>query len=102
MNIDKVKELYVGQEFKNYKIFCNFMDEEPKKANSKISQIKEWLNAHFLYHNAKKELADIIPNTILPLKDYHFGDMPKRDASRFIGYENRVAYNVCHPVIFML
>ena len=46
MNIDKVKELYVGQEFKNYKIFCKFMGEEPKKANSKISQIKEWCNIY--------------------------------------------------------
>ena len=48
---EKIKELYVGQEFKNYKIFCKFMGEEPKKANSKISQIKEW-NRYFLF---KKE-----------------------------------------------
>ena len=32
---EKIKELYVGQEFKNYKIFCKFMGEEPKKQTQK-------------------------------------------------------------------
>ena len=73
MNIDKVKELYVGQEFKNYKIFCNFMDEEPKKANSKISQIKEW-NRYFLF---KKEGQKIIITKIF--------DTPKDKIDNRIG-----------------
>ena len=73
MNIDKVKELYVGQEFKNYKIFCNFMDEEPKKANSKISQIKEW-NRYFLF---KKEGQKIIITKIF--------DIPKDKIDNRIG-----------------
>ena len=42
MNIDKVKELYVGQEFKNYKVLCDFLGEEIKVGSSKISQFKEW------------------------------------------------------------
>ena len=73
MNIDKVKELYVGQEFKNYKIFCKFMDEEPKKANSKISQIKEW-NRYFLF---KKEGQKIIITKIF--------DIPKDKIDNRIG-----------------
>lgn len=60
---EKIKELYVGQEFKNYKIFCKFMDEEPKKANSKISQIKEW-NRYFLF---KKEGQKIIITKIFDI-----------------------------------
>ena len=53
---EKIKELYVGQEFKNYKILCEFMGENPKKANSKLSQVKEW-NRYFLF---KKEGQKII------------------------------------------
>ena len=39
---EKIKELYVGQEFKNYKVLCEFMEEKPKKSNSKLAQLKEW------------------------------------------------------------
>ena len=70
---EKIKELYVGQEFKNYKIFCKFMDEEPKKANSKISQIKEW-NRYFLF---KKEGQKIIITKIF--------DIPKDKIDNRIG-----------------
>lgn len=42
MNIDKVKELYVGQEFKNYKYLCEFLGEKIKSGKGKRLQWKEW------------------------------------------------------------
>lgn len=38
----KIKELSSGQEFKNYKELCSFLNEEEKTGNAKKSQIKEW------------------------------------------------------------
>lgn len=35
-------KLYTNQIFKNYKELCAYLNEEPKKANSKKAQIKEW------------------------------------------------------------
>ena len=32
---DKIQDMYVGQEFKNYKEMCIWLGEEPKRANSK-------------------------------------------------------------------
>ena len=39
---DKIQDMYVGQEFKNYKAMCSWLGEESKRANSKKAQIKEW------------------------------------------------------------
>ena len=39
---DKIQDMYVGQEFKNYKEMCIWLGEESKRANSKKAQIKEW------------------------------------------------------------
>ena len=35
-------KLNANQTFKNYKELCAFLGEEPKKANSKKAQLKEW------------------------------------------------------------
>lgn len=48
MNIDKIKELYVGQEFKNYKVLCKYLGEDIKTGSSKKSQVKEW-NRYFSF-----------------------------------------------------
>lgn len=45
---EKIKELYVGQEFANYRRLCEFLGEKIKSGSSKISQIKEW-NRYFTY-----------------------------------------------------
>lgn len=47
MNIEK---LYVGQTFKNYKMLCEELGMEAKKANSKKAQLKE-LDRFCRYHN---------------------------------------------------
>ena len=44
MNIDKVKELYVGQEFKNYKYLCEFLGEKIKSGKGSPSRMtREYL-----------------------------------------------------------
>lgn len=35
-------KLHTNDIFKNYKELCAYLGEEPKKANSKVAQIKEW------------------------------------------------------------
>ena len=42
MNIEKIKELYVGQEFANYRRLCEFLEEKEKGGKSKALQIKNW------------------------------------------------------------
>ena len=42
MNIDKIKELYVGQEFVNYRRLCEFLEEKEKGGKSRDLQIKNW------------------------------------------------------------
>ena len=34
--------LKINDTFKNYKELCAYLGEEPKKANSKVAQLKEW------------------------------------------------------------
>ena len=42
MNIDKIRELYVGQEFANYRRLCEFLGEKEKGGKSRDLQIKNW------------------------------------------------------------
>lgn len=49
-------KLYTNQIFKNYKELCNYINEEPKKANSKVAQLKEWER----YFSFRKEGQKII------------------------------------------
>jgi len=42
MNTDKLKQLKKGMKIKNYKVLCEFLEEEVKDGNSKKSQLKEW------------------------------------------------------------
>ena len=42
MNIEKIKELYVGQEFANYRRLCEFLEEKEKGGKSRDLQIKNW------------------------------------------------------------
>ena len=35
MNIEKIKELYVGQEFANYRRLCEFLDDKEKCGKSR-------------------------------------------------------------------
>ena len=39
---EKVKELYVGQTFKNYKILCEYLGESVRTGKSKQLQLKYW------------------------------------------------------------
>lgn len=39
---EKIKELYVGQEFANYRRLCEFLEEKEKGGKSKICQINEF------------------------------------------------------------
>ena len=39
---DKIQDMYVGQEFKNYKAMCSWLGESIKAGSSKKAQIKEW------------------------------------------------------------
>ena len=39
---DKIQDMYVGQEFKNYKEMCIWLGESIKSGCSKKAQIKEW------------------------------------------------------------
>lgn len=39
---DKIQDMYVGQEFKNYKEMCIWLGESIKDGCSKKAQIKEW------------------------------------------------------------
>lgn len=48
--------LKINDTFKNYKELCAYLGEEPKKANSKVAQIKEWER----YFSFRKEGQKII------------------------------------------
>lgn len=48
--------LKINDTFKNYKELCAYLGEEPKKANSKVAQIKEWKR----YFSFRKEGQKII------------------------------------------
>ena len=48
------KQLTPNQVFKNYKELCMFLGEEPKKANSKKSQLKEWERYFAFTKNGQK------------------------------------------------
>lgn len=48
--------LKINDAFKNYKELCAYLGEEPKKANSKVAQIKEWER----YFSFRKEGQKII------------------------------------------
>lgn len=39
---EKIKELYVGQEFKNYKVLCEYVGESVKTGKSRQLQLKDW------------------------------------------------------------
>ena len=39
---EKIKELYVGQEFANYRRLCEFLGEKEKGGKSRDLQIKNW------------------------------------------------------------
>ena len=41
---EKIKELYVGQEFANYRRLCEFLEEKEKGGKSKICQIMFFAN----------------------------------------------------------
>ena len=48
--------LKINDTFKNYKELCAYLGEEPKKANSKVAQLKEWER----YFSFRKEGQKII------------------------------------------
>lgn len=50
---EKIKELKIGQEFKNYGALCEFMGEKSKSGDAKIAQIKNW-NEWFKFKKAEK------------------------------------------------
>ena len=39
---EKIKELYVGQEFANYRRLCEFLGEKVKNGHSKQCQVKNF------------------------------------------------------------
>lgn len=53
---DKIQDMYVGQEFKNYKELCEFLGEKIKSGKGKQLQWKEWKR----YFSFEKEGNKII------------------------------------------
>lgn len=63
MNINKLKESNV-REFKNYKVTCEFLEEEVKSGKSKKLQLEDWMR-YFDYH---KEGNKIIIDNIYEIE----------------------------------
>ena len=47
-----------NQIFKNYKELCAYLGEEPKKANSKVAQLKEW-ERYFLFRKEGQKIISV-------------------------------------------
>ena len=56
--------LKINDTFKNYKELCAYLGEEPKKANSKVAQLKEWER----YFSFRKEGQKIIITEVFDLE----------------------------------
>lgn len=63
MDIDKIKELYVGQEFANYRRLCEFLGVEIKCGQSKKSQLKDWARYFCFDRDGNKIIIKKIYNT---------------------------------------
>ena len=82
---DKIQDIYVGQEFKNYKEMCIWLGEESKRANSKKAQIKEWKRSFDfdtigqkiiiteIYNEPKKKIDHRGGNNSKPYKHFDIG-----------------------------
>lgn len=66
-----------NQIFKNYKELCAYLGEEPKKANSKVAQLKEWER----YFSFRKEGQKIIITEVF--------DTPKNKVDNRGGNNNK-------------
>lgn len=86
---DKIKELYVGQEFANYRRLCEFLGEEIKCGQSKKSQLKNWARYFCFDRDGNKIIINKIYDTPKKKIDKRGGNMwnhPK--------YPNLGIYNI--------
>ena len=60
---EKIKELYVGQEFANYRRLCEFLGVEIKCGQSKKSQLKDWARYFCFDRDGNKIIIKKIYNT---------------------------------------
>lgn len=68
MNINKLKESQI-KEFKNYKVACEFLEEEIKSGKSKKIQLEDW-ERYFAFHKeGQKIIIDCIYNDVIPKTD---------------------------------
>ena len=70
-------KLYTNQIFKNYKELCAYLNEEPKTANSKKAQLKEWER----YFSFTKEGQKIIITEVF--------DAPKDKVTKYTSNNNK-------------
>ena len=80
MDIDKIKELYVGQEFANYRRLCEFLGEKEKGGKSRYLQINNWQR----YFNFEKQ-----GHTITIIEIY---DEPKNKSEKIRGRKKFTTY----------
>lgn len=66
---EKIKELYVGQEFKSYRAVCEFLDEKTKGGDSKKSQISDWKQYFNWENKGHKWIVIKIHDEIIPKTD---------------------------------
>lgn len=68
MNIDKLKQLRPGMEYKSYKALCEFLGEPVKGGDAKKAQLKKW-QKYFTWTNLGNKY--IISTVKVDYSDFH-------------------------------